>query len=73
MRRDDRTQYVRAFPPMKTAAGQYAKLLVALAGAVITTIQTQYPAAQWAPAVTAFLSAVLVYAVPNTPPGSTPK
>lgn len=49
-------------------AGQYSKLLVAVAGAALTIVQTAYPAATWAPAVTACLSAVLVYLVPNTDP-----
>jgi len=48
--------------------GQYSKLLVAAAGAALTIVQTAYPQAQWAPAVTACLSALLVYLVPNTPP-----
>ena len=52
---------------MKTA-GQYSKLLVAAAGAALTVVQTAYPTAHWTPAVTACLSAVLVYLVPNTDP-----
>jgi hypothetical protein len=49
-------------------AGQYSKLLVAAAGAALTIVQTAWPQAHWTPAVTATLSALLVYLVPNSPP-----
>jgi hypothetical protein len=50
---------------------QYLKAIVALIGAIATGLQTAFPSDHWASTVTATLSAVLVYLVPNTPaPGA---
>jgi hypothetical protein len=46
--------------------GQYAKLLVAASGFIIILIQTIWPHAAWGVAVTSFVSALLVYLVPNS-------
>ncbi len=51
---------------------QYAKSIVAVLGAVITAVLAAFPentdVQQWGPIVSAFLTAVSVYLVPNTPP-----
>lgn len=50
----------------------YAKTVVAIAGAVLTAILTQFPdndtVQQWGPIVSALLTALTVYAVPNRAP-----
>lgn len=50
----------------------YAKTAVAILGAVLTAVMTQFPdnaaVQQWGPIVAALLTAVGVYAVPNKDP-----
>jgi hypothetical protein len=50
---------------------KYAKAIVAVAGAVLVAITTQFPdnsvVQQWGPIVTSLLTAVSVYVVPNAP------
>ena len=49
--------------------GKITKFIVAIAGTVTTALETQYPSsAHWLPAVTAAITAVLVYVVPNVKP-----
>jgi hypothetical protein len=45
----------------------YSKLAVSIAGAALTALETTYAGAHWLPPVTAAISAVLVYLVPNVP------
>lgn len=47
----------------------YAKLVVAVLGAAQTATQAQWPSAHWSQTVTAVVTAVLVWLVPNTPEG----
>lgn len=48
-------------------SGRYSKFLVAIVGAVATTITTYFPVTDhWTTIVTSALSAILVYFVPNT-------
>lgn len=47
--------------------GKITKFIVAIAGTVTTALETQYPSSvHWLPAVTAAITAILVYVVPNT-------
>lgn len=50
----------------------YAKAVVAIVGAVVTACLTQFPDSEavqeWGPIVSALLTAVSVYAVPNKDP-----
>jgi hypothetical protein len=50
----------------------YAKTVVAILGAVLTAVLTQFPdneaVQQWGPIVSALLTALTVYAVPNKDP-----
>lgn len=45
--------------------GKYTKFIVAVLGAVATVIQQVWPTSQWAVAVTAAVTAALVYLAPN--------
>ena len=49
----------------------YAKAIVAIAGAVLTTVLVQFPdnsdVQTWGPIVSSLLTAIAVYATPNTP------
>lgn len=47
----------------------YLKAIVGVIGAIATGLQTAYPSSHWATTVTAGITAVLVYLVPNTPQG----
>jgi len=53
----------------------YAKAVVAILGAVLTTVMTQFPentdVQTWGPIVASFLTALAVYLVPNTPAKNT--
>ena len=53
----------------------YMKTVVAILGAVLTAVMTQFPdhqgVQQWGPIVSALLTAVAVYAVPNADPTGT--
>lgn len=50
----------------------YAKTIVAIAGAVLTTVLTQFPdnsdLQHWGPIVASLLTAISVYYVPNKDP-----
>jgi hypothetical protein len=50
----------------------YAKTVVAILGAVLTAVLTQFPDSEavqtWGPIVSALLTALTVYAVPNRDP-----
>lgn len=50
----------------------YMKAIVAIVGALVTAVLTQFPdndtVQQWGPIVSALLTAVSVYAVPNKDP-----
>lgn len=50
----------------------YTKTVVAILGAVLTAVMTQFPdnaaVQQWGPIVSALLTALAVYAVPNKDP-----
>jgi hypothetical protein len=50
-------------------SGRYSKLVVALAGVATSGIETYARAAHWAPAVTAAITAALVFLVPNSGAG----
>jgi hypothetical protein len=58
-----------------TSIAPYAKTVVAIAGAVLTAVLTQFPDSeavqQWGPIVSALLTALTVYAVPNRDPQAT--
>jgi len=49
---------------------EYAKAIVAILGAVLTTVLVQFPdnsdVQTWGPIVATFLTAIAVYATPNT-------
>jgi len=49
---------------------EYAKAIVAIAGAVLTTVLVQFPdnsdVQTWGPIVSSLLTAIAVYATPNT-------
>ncbi len=47
----------------------YSKLAVSVAGAALTGLETSFAGAHWLPPVTAAISAVLVYLVPNVTAG----
>lgn len=53
----------------------YMKSIVAILGAVLTAVVTQFPdneaVQQWGPIVSALLTALAVYAVPNADPAGT--
>lgn len=54
----------------------YLKFVVAVLGAAAAAMQTEWPSARWSAVVTAFITAILVYFVPNIPsppkgPGTT--
>ena len=53
----------------------YMKTVVAILGAVLTAVMTQFPdnaaVQQWGPIVSALLTALAVYAVPNKDPQGT--
>lgn len=53
----------------------YTKTVVAILGAVLTAVMTQFPdnpaVQQWGPIVSALLTALAVYAVPNKDPEGT--
>lgn len=55
---------------MKLNIGQYAKLIVAVAGAA-TQLLTHYSGQWWEPPVAATVTAIVVYLVPNA--SATPK
>lgn len=45
---------------------KYTKFIVALLGAVATTVTTQFPSTDhWLPAVVSAVAAILVYLAPN--------
>lgn len=46
---------------------KYLKAIVAVLGAGVTIAQTVWPANHWQEVVTASITAVLVYLVPNSP------
>jgi hypothetical protein len=46
---------------------RYLKAIVAVLGAAVTVGQTVWPANHWQQAVTAGITAALVYLVPNSP------
>lgn len=46
---------------------KYLKAVVAVIGAGVTVAQTVWPANHWQEAVTAVITAGLVYLVPNSP------
>ena len=54
------------------AVAPYMKTAVAILGAVLTAVMTQFPdnedVQQWGPIVSALLTALAVYAVPNRDP-----
>lgn len=47
--------------------GAYLKAIVAVIGTIATVLQTQFPSDHWSQAVTAGITAVLVYITPNLP------
>lgn len=47
--------------------GQYSKTVVALIGAIMVVLSTQFPGVHWTSAVAAILSVVAVHLVPNQP------
>jgi hypothetical protein len=53
------------------SVGQYSKFIVALFGAVVTTLTDYYAASppHWLSLVVAFTTAVTVFLVPNQPSG----
>ena len=58
-----------------TRVQPYMKAIVAILGAVLTAVVTQFPdneaVQQWGPIVSALLTALAVYAVPNKDPQGT--
>jgi hypothetical protein len=46
---------------------KYLKFIVAVIGAIEIGLQTQWPNARWSESVTAGITALLVYFVPNNP------
>ncbi len=46
---------------------KYLKAVIAVLGAAVTVGQTVWPANHWQQAVTAGITAILVYLVPNSP------
>ena len=46
---------------------KYLKTIVAVLGAGVTVTQTVWPSNDWSQVVTAGITAVLVYLVPNSP------
>jgi hypothetical protein len=47
--------------------GKYLKFIIAALGAVVTVVQTVWPAAHWSVVVTTVVTAILVYLTPNAP------
>lgn len=58
-----------------TNVSPYAKTIVAILGAVLTAVMTQFPdteaVQQWGPIIAALLTAIGVYAIPNADPAGT--
>lgn len=56
-----------SFLPQEVHMNKYLKAVIAVLGAAVTVGQTVWPANHWQQAVTAGITAILVYLVPNSP------
>lgn len=54
-------------------AGQYSKAIVAALGALTSSLSVYYGTARWFPIVTAAVTVLVIYLVPNQPAPARPE